>query len=115
MIKKLLRPALVAAGWLVASPVFATLNTSYNIELGNNDPEDVVVRIINWVLGVLALVAVIMVLIGGFKWMTAGGNDEKIESAKKLLYAAIIGLLIIVAAWGVSLYAINTLLTFTNS
>ena len=50
-----------------------------------------------------------MILIGGFQWMTAGGNEERVEKAKKLLIAAIIGLLIILAAWGISSYAVNVL------
>lgn len=89
-------------------------NSAGNIGLGNTNPEDLVVSIINWVLGILALIAVIMILVGGFKWMTAGGNEEKVEGAKKLLIAAIIGLVIILAAWGVSVYAITRLLNFTG-
>lgn len=91
-----------------------------NVELGQAEPTDIVLSAINWVLGILALIAVIMILIGGFKWMTAGGNEEKVEGAKKLLIAAIIGLVIILAAWGISLYAVRTLgdvtgATVTNS
>ena len=85
-----------------------------NIVLGEADPEEIVVNIINWILGILALIAVIMILIGGFKWMTAGGNEEKVEGAKKLLIAAVIGLVIILAAWGISVYAIERLLNITN-
>ncbi len=85
------------------------INYANNIELGNEAPTDIVVAAVNWVLGILALIAVIMVLIGGFKWMTAGGNEERVDSAKKLLVAAIIGLVIILAAWGISLYAVQTL------
>lgn len=85
-----------------------------DIGLGNADPESIVVNIINWILGILALIAVIMILIGGFKWMTAGGNEEKVEGAKKLLIAAVIGLVIILAAWGISVYAIDRLLNITS-
>lgn len=83
--------------------------------LGNNSPEELVINIINWTLGILALIAVILILVGGFRWMTAGGNEEKVESAKKTLYAAIIGLVIILAGWGISVYVINNLLDFTGA
>lgn len=89
-------------------------DAAQDIGLGNADPETIVVNIINWILGILALIAVIMILIGGFKWMTAGGNEEKVEGAKKLLIAAVIGLVIILAAWGISVYAIDRLLNITN-
>lgn len=85
-----------------------------DIGLGEANPEDIVVSIINWILGILALIAVIMILVGGFKWMTAGGNEEKVEGAKKLLIAAVIGLVIILAAWGISVYAIDRLLDITD-
>ncbi len=86
-----------------------------NLILGNASPESLAISVINWVLGILALIAVILILIGGFRWMTAGGNEEKVESAKKTLYAALIGLVIILAGWGVSVYVINNLLTFTEA
>lgn len=108
----------LGVGSLAASSALAEVDpypdAALNIELGNSSPEDLAVSIINWILGILALVAVVMILVGGFKWMTAGGNEEKVESAKKLLIAAIIGLVIILAAWGISVYAIRNLLNFTT-
>ncbi len=90
-------------------------NISNQMILGEASPEELVISIINWTLGILALIAVILILIGGFRWMTAGGNEEKVESAKKTLYAAIIGLVIILAGWGISVYVINNLLEFTDA
>ena len=86
-----------------------------SLVLGENDPEQLAIAVVNWILGILALIAVVMILIGGFRWMTAGGNEEKVESAKKLLIAALIGLVIILAAWGLAVYAINNLLNFTGA
>lgn len=103
-----------------ASATSATINDyggDYvnDIGLGDASPEDIAVSVINWILGILALIAVVMILIGGFKWMTAGGNEEKVEGAKKLLIAALIGLVIILASWGLAVYAFNNLLDFTNA
>ena len=97
-----------------ALAVDVTPDAAQNIDLGEASPEDIVVNIINWILGILALIAVIMILVGGFKWMTAGGNEEKVEGARKLLIAAVIGLVIILAAWGISVYAIDRLLNITD-
>jgi hypothetical protein len=46
----------------------------------------------------LGVIAVILVLWGGFKWMTAAGNEDGITEAKKLMGAGVIGLVIILAA-----------------
>lgn len=83
--------------------------------LGSSDLQATVIAVIQWILGLLGLVAVIMILVGGFKWMTAGGNEEKIESAKKLLTAAIIGLIIVLLAWAIVIFAIGVLENTTGT
>ncbi|MBU0707009.1 hypothetical protein KKG41_01420 [Patescibacteria group bacterium] len=66
-------------------------------ELGlTADLEPAVLRIIKWVFGFIGLVAFIIVIYGGFTWMTAAGNEEKVESAKKTITAAVIGIIIII-------------------
>lgn len=76
--------------------------------LGTADLKDTVINIIQWVLGLLGLIAVIMILYGGFMWMTAGGNEEKVASAKKIISAAVIGLIIILLAWAIVIFVANT-------
>ncbi len=72
-------------------------------------PREAAVGIINLVLSFLGLVAVVIVLIGGFKWMTAGGNEEKVGAAKKLLVGGLIGLVIVLLAWGISSWILETI------
>lgn len=72
------------------------------------DPKTGAVNIINLALTFLGLIALVIILIGGFKWMTAGGNEDKVGEAKKLLGAGIIGLVIVLAAWGIATYVIGT-------
>ncbi len=65
-------------------------------------------------LGFLGIIAVIMILLGGFKWMTAAGNDEKVKDAKKLIYSGIIGLVIILTAYAIASFVIQTIVTAQN-
>jgi amino acid transporter len=65
--------------------------------------------IINVILGLLGVVAVIIIVIGGFKWMTAGGNDEKIKEAKRLIGQGVIGLIIVLAAYAIARFIIDKL------
>lgn len=74
-----------------------------------NDPRQVVVQIIKILLGFLGILAVIIVLYAGFTWMTAGGNEESVEKAKKMLTAGIIGLIIIISAYAIADFVITTL------
>jgi uncharacterized membrane protein YqaE (UPF0057 family) len=85
------------------------------IVLGNKDPRTMVTQIINVLLTLLGIVAVIIVLLGGFKWMTAGGNEDKVGEAKKILGAGVIGLVLILAAWGIAAFILNTLMDATGN
>ncbi|MBT3412596.1 MAG: hypothetical protein HOJ15_00865 [Candidatus Jacksonbacteria bacterium] len=69
----------------------------------------VITRIINIVLGFLGLIALILFIIGGFQWMTSGGNEEKTAGAKKLMVSAIIGLAIILGAAVISTFAFRAI------
>lgn len=77
------------------------------------DLRSVVGSIIKTVLGFLGVVAIIIILIGGFKWMTAGGSDEKVGEAKKWLISGIIGLGIILAAYAITTFVIESLVSAT--
>lgn len=83
--------------------------------LGNKPLGETVGGIINVALSLLGVVAVVIVLLGGFKWMTAGGNEEKTTEARKLIFAGIIGLAIILAAWAITLFVLKSLATATGS
>jgi Type IV secretion system pilin len=105
---------------LTATPALALqasdLGVSYGAStgLGSTDPRTMAAYIINIALGFLGILAVIIILIGGFKWMTAAGNEEQIEEAKKVLMAGIIGLVIILASWGIATFVLNNLITATT-
>ncbi|MEK7644387.1 MAG: pilin [Patescibacteria group bacterium] len=72
-------------------------------------------KIINVALSLLGLIAVVIVLAGGFKWMTAGGNEEKTTEARKMIFAGIIGLAIILSAWSITLFVFTQLQKATGS
>ncbi len=85
-----------------------------NAGLGNVDPRDMAIRILNIMMTFLGMVAVLIILLGGFKWMTAAGNEDKVAEAKKLLAAGIIGLIIIFASYGIALFVINQMMAVTE-
>jgi type IV secretory pathway VirB2 component (pilin) len=60
-------------------------------------------------MGFLGMLAILIILFAGFKWMTAGGNKEQLDSAHKLLINGIIGLIIIFSAWTVAWFVVNSI------
>ncbi|MFA7314532.1 MAG: IPT/TIG domain-containing protein [Candidatus Magasanikbacteria bacterium] len=80
-----------------------------DIALGGADLRVTVVKIINTVLGLLGIIAVGIVLYGGFVYMTAGGEDDKISTAKKIIINGVIGLAIILSAFAITKFVLNKL------
>lgn len=76
--------------------------------LGTADLVSSVVKIVQWILGFVGLVTVIFILYGGFMWMTAGGNEEKVKKAKQVISAAVIGLIIVTLSWAIIIFVVNT-------
>lgn len=60
-------------------------------------------NIINMVLGFLGVIFLILIIIAGFNYMTAGGNDEKVKKAITQISQAVIGLIVVLSAWGLTL------------
>ena len=66
--------------------------------------EEVVGGYIQGALALLGVIFLVLLVYGGYVWMTAHGNEEKVMTAKQLIIAAVIGLLIVVAAYAVTYY-----------
>ena len=57
--------------------------------------------IVNALLSLLGVVFIILIIYGGFQWMTAGGNDDAVKKAKERIKNAIIGLIITISAFAI--------------
>lgn len=88
---------------------------STGLALGSKDLRTTAVSIINIALSLLGIIAVVVILIGGFQWMTAGGDDGKVETARKWIFSGIIGLAIILSAWAIARFALTNLASATDT
>lgn len=120
--KKILAFGLSAlASGLLVLPALAVSNLDLGINygaytgLGTKDVRETVSSIINVALGLLGIVAVVIILIGGFEWMTAGGNEEKTGEAKQRIFAGVIGLAIILSAYAIAKFVVSSLTTATTT
>jgi hypothetical protein len=100
----------VHAQQLAATDLGLNSQVEANIGLPATDIRLVVANIIRVAFGLLGIVFLVLVLYAGFLWMTAGGNDEQIGSAKKMLTNGIIGLVIMLSAYGIVSFVISKLL-----
>lgn len=68
-----------------------------------------VARIIQIVLSLLAIIFLILIIIAGFRWMTANGNEEVVKKAVGAMKTAIIGLVVILSAYAITYFVLNYL------
>ena len=110
LISLLLVGVLLAARLVLAADFGVNeVNNGLAGSLGSDDPRTIAGRIINIALGFLGAIAIGLIIYAGFLWMTSNGNEEKVETAKKILKNAAIGLVIILASWAIATFIISRL------
>lgn len=98
----------------VGAPDLGLQNVGNDIGLPATDIRLVVARIIRTALGLLGIVALVLILYGGFVWMTAGGDEEKISQSKKILLNSVIGLAIILSSYAIASFVVSKLVEATG-
>lgn len=83
--------------------------------LGNKGLVETITGIIKIGLSLLGIIAVVIILAGGFKWMTAGGNEDKVGEARKMIISGVIGLAIIMSAFAIAQFVIGSLAQQTGA
>jgi hypothetical protein len=93
----------------------ATVGKTAFQDFGDRDPRVIAGNVIKVLLALLGVIAVVLILYGGFIWMTAMGNDEKTTKAKNLIGAGIVGLLVILAAYAITIFVLRSFLSATGA
>lgn len=79
----------------------------------NNDPisgnDGVLAHVTTIVAFVAGAAAVIIIIVSGIRYITAGGDSNAVSSAKNMLIGAIVGLVVIVLAKALITFLINQL------
>lgn len=85
------------------------------IGLGTTDIRVIVARIIRNFFALLGIVAVVLILYGGFLWMTSNGEESQIDKAKRVILNAVIGLAIILSAVAITQFILSRLSEATGA
>jgi hypothetical protein len=113
--------SLIAFAGIILIPTFvlaADLGQGYvgnSIHLSDLDPRIVAARAIQIILGFLGVIVVGLITYAGFLWMTSGGEEHKIERAKQIILNATIGLVIILASFGITTFILMKILEATDN
>ena len=111
----------IIAGLLLFMPMMASaqvanfgINDLNGTGLGTKGLKDTIGDILNVLLGFLGIIATLIILLGGFKWMTSQGSTEKVDEAKKLIGAGVVGLVIILAAYAIVRFVLSSVYNATT-
>ncbi len=63
--------------------------------------------IIGAILSLVGVLFMVLLVYGGILWMTAGGNDEQVARARKIIIQSVIGLIVVMLAYAVSVFLIS--------
>lgn len=83
---------LILAPYLVSADGWSVGNAPGN--LPNVGLEQVILNITNWALAIVAFLAVLFLVWGGINYVTAAGNEEQVETAKRIIRYALLGLVV---------------------
>ena len=98
--QKFIIPVISIAAVLAApATVLAANDLVPNTLLHIDNVVSVIRAIIQFILVVAFVLAFIMLLIGGIRWITAGGDEKAVGSARNMITAALIGLVIVLVAY----------------
>lgn len=83
--------------------------------LSGTDPRVIIARVIQVALGFLGVVTIGLLVYAGFLWMTAAGSPERVDRAKTILRNGVIGLAIILSAFGIVTFVLQALGQVSNT
>ena len=79
----------------------------YNVEV--QDPSAIVADVIQVALGFLGVIFVVLMVYGGYTYMVARGNEQEVEKAMNTIQRAVIGLIIVVSAYAISILVLKSM------
>lgn len=103
----------VALIFTLALPVQAQPDFGFdyaaNIGLGNADPRDAAISLIKVMMTFIGLIAVLVILFGGFRWLVSGGDEDKVALARRTITGGIIGIILMLSAWAITTFVLNAM------
>ena len=107
--------------FIIAFPAMAGIDNAFKDKLSDvavkgagysNDTVTFEAQISNYIILALSFLGVIFLVLtiyAGYLWMTAQGNEPQVKKAKDIMTRAIVGVIIVVSAYGISSLVISTL------
>ncbi|MFA6588299.1 MAG: hypothetical protein WCT08_04465 [Patescibacteria group bacterium] len=104
---------------VIALPAMAlavSFDTTFAGSLGftSTDLKQTILNVVSFILGLLGLIALVVILYGVFSLATSGGNEDKTDTAKRLISSAVVGLIVVLLSWAIVNFVLKTTAQVTN-
>ena len=127
LVKTKIYPLIITLGILLSTillpmPTYgiSSVQTGANAAQGNGQPSDlfgdngIFTTITNTMLFIIGALSVIMLILGGLRYVISGGNAAAITAAKNTILYAIVGLIVALLAYAAINFVLTTLVTGTG-
>lgn len=85
----------------------STVGSRGGFDTSKRDVNPIIGTLISVILSFLGVIFLILMVYGGYMWMTAAGNEEKAKKARALIQAAVLGLIVVVGAYAMTIFVMS--------
>ncbi|MBP9751596.1 MAG: hypothetical protein KBD19_01915 [Candidatus Moranbacteria bacterium] len=85
------------AGYTLVSGVCVPSTASTGLSAAS--PGSIIVKVVNWLMGIIGIIAILMFIVSGWMYLTAAGDEKKTETAKSNITYTIIGVAVALTAF----------------
>ncbi|MFA6097243.1 MAG: hypothetical protein WC788_06465 [Candidatus Paceibacterota bacterium] len=89
-------------------PTWGTKRSPKNVQ---TDIIQSIMNVTNFILGFIAMIATLVIIMGGFQYLTAAGNEDSVATAKKTISYGVIGMVICGLAYAMVIVVSTVVLT----
>lgn len=93
----------------------AAAQAGYDKNTSETTLSEIIGTVIKTALSLVGTIFLALTVYAGFLWMTAAGDESKVETAQKIIRSSIIGLVIALSAYGVTTFVVDKVVQKTTS
>jgi len=76
----------------------------YDTKVDKYEVSRIIGRVVQGAMVLIGMIFLVLTIYAGFLWMTAGGNEESVTKAQDILKQSVIGLIIVLSAYGITVF-----------
>lgn len=92
---------------IIVGAIGGTVDVPEGTGLTSKPLADILIDLLNVALGFVTIASLGFLIYGGYYWMTSGGEEKRVETAKQIIKTSIIGLTVILISWAIITFIVE--------